>query len=82
MSLVLLDLLVLSILSVKNGIASTWRNDAKAVEANGYRQSIFDERKWNQSVTGLTPWLVLAFVSFACLALLWKLPEDRARMML
>ena len=59
-----------------------WRNDVKEVAANGYRQSIFDDKKWNQATAGLTPWIFIGLISFACLSLLWKLPNSSARMTL
>ena len=59
-----------------------WRSEVKEVDANGYHQSIFDEKKWNQTAAGLVPWIVLGLISSACLSLLWKLPDGSARMTL
>jgi hypothetical protein len=59
-----------------------WRGQVKEVDANGYHQSIFDEKKWNRTAAGLVPWVVIALVSSACLRLLWKLPNESARMTL
>ena len=56
-----------------------WKNQVKEVDANGYSQSIFDERKWNRTASGLVAWIVLGLISSTSLSLLWKLPNSSAR---
>lgn len=56
-----------------------WRNEVKEVDANGYHQSLFDEKKWNRTTAGLVPWIIIGLISSACLSLLWKLPSGSAR---
>ena len=59
-----------------------WRGQVKDVDANGYHQSIYDGKNLTRAAVGLMPWIVIGLVSFACLSLLWKLPDGSVRMAL
>ena len=59
-----------------------WRGEVKKVEASGYHQSIYDGKNLTRAAAGLTPWIVIGLVSSACLSLLWKLTNSKARMAL
>jgi hypothetical protein len=54
-----------------------WNNQVKEVAANGYSQSIFDEKKWNHTGVSLAPWIVIGLLCSTCLSLLWRLTSNR-----